>query len=66
MERTLTLPQAREIVRLRRRHPGAEIRVHDRGWGLVLEARRGDRVLELERFDFTGAVLADERIDRAA
>lgn len=66
MERELTLPQTRAIVRLRRRHPGAEVRVHQRVWGLVLEARQGERVVELARFDWDGAVLADQRVDRAA
>lgn len=66
MEQELTLPQTRQVVRLRRRHPGADVRVHHRAWGLVLEARSGDRVLELVRFDWDGAVVADQRIDRAA
>ncbi|MBA2347593.1 MAG: hypothetical protein H0V81_04790 [Solirubrobacterales bacterium] len=66
MERELTLPQTRAIVRLRRRHPSAEVRVHHRPWGFVLEARHGDRVLELVRFDWDGAVVADQRVDRAA
>ena len=66
MERELTLPQTRQVVRIRRRHPGAEICVHQRAWGLVLEARSGDRVLELIRFDWDGAVVADRRVDRAA
>lgn len=66
MDPELTLPQAREIARLRRRYPGAAVHVHQRPWGLVVEVRRGDRVVELERFDWSGAVLADQRIDRAA
>jgi hypothetical protein len=66
MERELTLPQTRAIARLRRRHPGAEVRVHPRPWGLVLESRRDERVLELARFDWDGAVMADQRVDRAA
>ncbi len=66
MDRELTLPQTREIARLRRRHPGAELLVHPRPWGIVVEARRGARTVELERFDWSGAVLADQRVDRAA
>lgn len=66
MEQELTLPQTRQVVRLRRRHPGARICVHHRDWGLVLEARTGDRVLELIRFDWDGAVVADQRVDVAA
>ena len=66
MHLELTLSQAREIVRLRKRHPDAEVCVHERSWGLVVEAHRGGHVVELERFDWTGAVVADVRVDRAA
>lgn len=66
MDRELSLPQARAIVRLRRRHPGAEVLLHERPWGLVAEVRRDDRVTELVRFDWTGAVLPDVRIPLAA
>ena len=66
MDPELTPRQAREIARLRRRHPDAEVRVHPRPWGLVVEARRGARTVALERFDWDGAVLSDQRVDRAA
>ncbi len=66
MHQELTIDQAREIARLRGRHPGAELRVHPRPWGLVVEARRGRRTLELERFDWSGAAAPDRRVDRAA
>ena len=62
----LTLAQAREIARLRRRHPGAEVCTHQRPWGVIVEVRRGARVVELERFDFGGDVLPEQRVDRAA
>lgn len=66
MEHELTLPQAREMVRLRRRHADAELVVHQRPYGLIAEVRRGSRVVELERFDWTGAVVPDRRVDRLA
>ncbi len=62
----LTLDQMREIVRLRRRHPRAEVLVHHKPWGLIVEARRSGHAVELERFDWSGAVLADEQIAFAA
>jgi len=40
MAHELTMRQMREIVLLRRRHPGAEVRVHQKPWGIILEADR--------------------------
>jgi hypothetical protein len=62
----LTLQQMREIVRLRHRHPRAEVVVHPKPWGIVVEARRSGRAVELERFDWSGAVTPDQRITHAA
>lgn len=62
----LTVDQAREIVRLRRRHPRAEVLVHQKPWGLIVEARRRGHAIELERFDWTGAVEHDKQIALAA
>jgi hypothetical protein len=62
----LTIDQMREIVRLRRRHPRAEMLVHQKPWGLIVEARRRGHAIELERFDWTGAVTPDEPIAVAA
>jgi hypothetical protein len=61
-----TMRQKREIVLLRRRHPRAEVLVHQKSWGVIVEARRGGHVVELERFDWTGAVRPEHRITRAA
>ena len=58
----LTLDQMREIARLRRRHPRAEVRVHHKPWGLIVEARRHGHAIELERFDYDGAVVPDRQI----
>lgn len=67
MDVELTLEQAREIHRLRRRHPGAELRVHERPWGVLVEVRRHGHVVTLERFEFaTGAVVPDAPIRLAA
>ena len=67
MARELTIRQMREIVLLRRRHPRAEVVVHQKPWGIIVEARRpGGQVVELRRFDWTGAVMPDRRITRAA
>lgn len=67
MDAELTLEQAREIHSLRRRHPGAEVRVHERPWGILVEIRRHGHVLTLERFEFaTGAVVPDSPIHLAA
>jgi hypothetical protein len=58
----LTLDQVREIVRLRRRHPRADVVVHPKPWGIIVEARRSGHAVELERFDWTGGVTPDRRI----
>lgn len=60
--RELTVEQMREIVRLRRRHPDAEVVVHPKPWGIVVEARRSGHAVELERFDWSGAVTPDQPI----
>ena len=62
----LTLEQMREIVRLRLRHPQAEVVVHPKPWGIVVEARRSGHAVELERFDWSGAVTPDQPIALAA
>jgi hypothetical protein len=66
MPHELTIDQVREIVRLHRRHPRAEVVVHHKPWGIIVEARRSGHVIELERFDWTGAVLPDQQIAFAA
>jgi hypothetical protein len=66
MAHELTVDQMREIVRLRRRHPRADVLVHQKPWGLIVEARRSGHTIELERFDWTGEVLPDQQIAFAA
>ena len=66
VDRELTIDQAREIVRLRRRHPGAELRTHQKPRGVLVEVRRAGRTVALARFDWTGAAVADHPIQLAA
>jgi hypothetical protein len=62
----LTIDQVREIVRLRRRHPRADVIVHHKPWGLIVEARRRGHAIELECFDWSGGVTPDQPIALAA
>lgn len=62
MERELTSHQARLIAGLRLRHPGADLVVHPRPWGLIVEARDERRTLELGRVDWSGGTAPDVRI----
>jgi hypothetical protein len=62
MPHELTIDQVREIARLRRRHPRAEVVVHHKPWGIIVEARCSGHAIELERFDWTGAVMLDQQI----
>ncbi len=66
MDHELTPQQARRIAALRARHPGAELLVHRRPWGLIVEVRRGRRTVELERFDWSGGAAGDEPLTLAA
>jgi hypothetical protein len=62
----LTTDQARLIARLRWRWPDAEIRVHQRSWGVIVEVREQGRTLSLTAFDGTGSVLRERRLRSAA
>ena len=62
----LTTEQARLIARLRARWPRAEVRAHQRAWGVIVEVRQGGRTVAVVGFDGRGGVLADEPLDRAA
>ncbi len=62
----LTSQQARTIARLRARWPDAEVRAHQRDWGVIVEVRRGGRTIHLAGFDGHGAVLDDRPLPRAA
>jgi hypothetical protein len=62
----LTTEQARLIARLRLRWPGAEVRVHRRPWGLIVEVRRGDRTVSLTALDGKGGIETERLVERAA
>jgi hypothetical protein len=62
----LTTDQARLIARLRLRWPGAEVRVHRRAWGLIVEVRRGDRTVSLTAFDGEGGIARERHVAHAA
>jgi hypothetical protein len=62
----LTTDQARIIARLRRRWPGAELRVHRRSCDLIVEVRDGDRTISLTRLDGGGGIEDEQRLGWAA
>jgi hypothetical protein len=62
----LTTDQARLIARLRFRWPGADVRVHRRPWGLIVEVRDGDRTVSLTALDGSGGIESERRVERAA
>ena len=62
----LTLDQAREIARLRRRYPDAHVVVHERVRDVIVEFRDGARLVWLERFADDGSVGADQPLPLAA
>ncbi|HMJ37010.1 MAG TPA: hypothetical protein VK501_24100 [Baekduia sp.] len=66
MQHELTIQQAREIAHLRRNHPGAELRAHQKPWGVIVEVRHHGHTVALERFDWTGAAVPDRPIQLAA
>jgi hypothetical protein len=62
----ITVDQARVLARLRRRFPDGDVRVHHRAWGLIVEVRRGDRVVALTALHADGRIAADRPITRSA
>ena len=62
----LTTDQARYIARMRSGWPDADIRVHQRVWGVIVEVRRDDRTIALVAFDADGGVHRDAPLQRAA
>ena len=62
----LTTDQARYIARMRSAWPDAEVRAHQRSWGVIVEVRRAARTVSLVGFDAQGGVLRDEPLRRAA
>jgi hypothetical protein len=66
MDLELTTEQARAVWQLRRRHPGAEVRVHGRPWGVIVELRRHGHTVGLAGVDHHGLQLPDRRVGAAA
>jgi hypothetical protein len=66
LELELTTDQARLIARLRRRWPHAEVRAHQRPWGVIVEVREGDRTLSLTALDGTGGIEDERHLSWAA
>jgi hypothetical protein len=62
----LTTDQARYIARMRAGWPDAEVRVHQRAWGVIVEVRRTERTIALAAFDGDGGVRRDTPVQRAA
>jgi hypothetical protein len=62
----LTIDQARLIARLRRRWPDADVRAHQRPWGVIVEVRRDGRTMSLTALDGEGGIETARSIDRAA
>ena len=62
----LTLDQARQIARLRRRYRDARLVVHERSRDVIVEVRDGSRVVRIARFADDGSVDGDERLPIAA
>ena len=62
----LTTDQARYIARMRSGWPDADVRVHQRAWGVIVEVRRIGRTIAIVAFDATGGVQRDEPLGRDA
>jgi hypothetical protein len=62
----LTTDQARYIARMRAGWPDADVRVHQRGWGVIVEVRRMERTISLVAFDGDGGVHRDAPLRLAA
>jgi hypothetical protein len=62
----LTIDQARLIARLRQRWPDAEVRAHQRPWGVIVEVRRDGRTVSLTALDGSGGIEPARPLPRAA
>jgi hypothetical protein len=62
----LTSEQARTIAWLRTRWPQAEVRAHQRTWGVIVEVRLHGRTVSLTSYDGDGGVHADRPLALAA
>ena len=62
----LTTDKARYIARMRGGWPDADVHVHQRSWGVIVEVRRMERTIALVAFDAHGGVHRDAPLRRAA
>ena len=62
----LSTDQARYIARMRAAWPDADVRVHQRPWGVIVEALRAGRTIAIVAFDADGGVHRDAPLRRAA
>ena len=62
----LTIDQVRLIARLSRRWPGADVRAHQRPWGVIVEVRRDGRTVSHTARDSKGGIEPARSIPRAA
>lgn len=62
----LTLDQAREIARLRRRYRDARLVVHERVADVIVEVQRGGHTVALKRFGGDGTVEGEHPLALAA
>ena len=62
----LSTDQARYIARMRVAWPDADVRVHQRAWGVIVEVRRSGRTIAIVAFDAAGGVRRDAPLRRAA
>jgi hypothetical protein len=62
----LSTDQARYIARMRAAWPDADVRVHQRAWGVIVEVRRRGRTIAIVGFGADGGVRRDAPLRRAA
>jgi len=62
----LSTDQARYIARMRAAWPDADVRVHQRAWGVIVEVLRRGRTIAIVAFDAAGGVHRDAPLRRAA
>ena len=58
----LTIDQVRLIARLSRRWPDADVRTHQRPWGVIVEVRRDGRTVSLTALDGEGGIERERSI----
>lgn len=62
----LTTDQARLIARLRRQWPQAQLRVHERPWGVIVEVHADGRTISLIALDGSGGITDEQHLSWAA